>query len=82
MQFFLVVVLSFVGSISAFSTRGFVTRSPVQSFALRMSEENSPVDSSEPEFIPQDPKLFDMNKRVRLGRSRDQVQYILLGRFS
>ena len=27
----------------------------------------------EPEFKPEDPKLFDMNRIVRLGRSRDQV---------
>ena len=29
----------------------------------------------EPEFKPEDPKLFDMNRIVRLGRSRDQVNY-------
>jgi hypothetical protein len=28
----------------------------------------------EPEFQPEDPKLFDMNRITRLGRSRDQVR--------
>jgi hypothetical protein len=31
------------------------------------------ADDSEPEFKPEDPKLFDMNRITRLGRSRDQV---------
>lgn len=35
-----------------------------------MAEEG---DKFEPEFQPEDPKLFDMNRIVRLGRSRDQV---------
>lgn len=39
--------------------------------ALSMSDEEDA--KFEPEFKPEDPKLFDMNRIVRLGRSRDQV---------
>ena len=39
---------------------------------LSMSDE-SDDPKFEPEFKPEDPKLFDMNRIVRLGRSRDQV---------
>ena len=42
------------------------------SFKLKMSDsEPTPIPDSEP-FQKDDPRLFDMNRRVRLGRSRDQ----------
>eukprot|EP00596_Hydrurales_sp_CCMP1899_P001581 CAMPEP_0119041506 /NCGR_PEP_ID=MMETSP1177-20130426/12501_1 /TAXON_ID=2985 /ORGANISM="Ochromonas sp, Strain CCMP1899" /LENGTH=103 /DNA_ID=CAMNT_0007007607 /DNA_START=203 /DNA_END=514 /DNA_ORIENTATION=+ len=36
------------------------------------NEEKKEETIFEPEFQPEDPKLFDMNRITRLGRSRDQ----------
>lgn len=43
----------------------------------RETESTSAVEVNEPDFIPPEPvqpesNMFDMNRRVRLGRSRDQ----------
>jgi hypothetical protein len=68
------VLLAILASSSAFSlnarvnvpTMSRVSSSSSSRSALFMAEE-------EPEFQPEDPKLFDMNRITRLGRSRDQV---------
>ena len=73
MQLLFVLALALLACVASFSVKGF--RAPVRSMKLQMSEE--PVapeqEGPDPNFQPQDPKLFDMNRRVRLGRSRDQV---------
>lgn len=69
------VLLAILASSSAFSmsakvtvpTMSRVSSSSSSRSALFMAEDN------EPEFQPDDPKLFDMNRITRLGRSRDQV---------
>lgn len=41
-----------------------------------MADDSEEDAKFEPEFKPEDPKLFDMNRIVRLGRSRDQVKSV------
>ena len=81
-QFLILVILVVICGIAS----GFHMQSSKISFATHsvrrfMSEEGTPAKIEPPvaavveaDFAgtPQDPKLFDMNKRVRLGRSRDQ----------
>lgn len=62
--FFLIVV----AAVCAFVPRGIANRH----FAFKMSEESPSPEVPEAEDRPLDPKLFDMNRIVRLGRSRDQ----------
>ena len=84
MQSFALVLLALIASVSAFSfnsrlqvpclnrIQGMNSRS-----VLSMSDEDVEDAKFEPEFKPEDPKLFDMNRIVRLGRSRDQVRFYL-----
>ena len=78
--FTIIIVFALVSSISAFrptlSSRslfkaGIRSLSPL---AMADTENNTPtpVVMSEADNEIQDPNLFDMNNRVRLGRSRDQ----------
>jgi len=77
MQVVLLLLLALAGA-NAFrlSPQRLATRA-LQSSTRRMVIDPSDI-SGEPDpavqipMDPEDPKLFDMNKRVRLGRSRDQ----------
>jgi hypothetical protein len=71
------VLLAFLAATSAFSLNSRPnaylstiksTNAPWSQFLLQAEK-----DDFEPEFKPEDPKVFDMNRLVRLGRSRDQV---------
>lgn len=75
---FLVVLLCALASVRAFSPgvrrQTSIASSPKtfypfssSSSSLKMSEE-----PEEPEFVAPEPQFFDGNKRVRLGRSKDQ----------
>lgn len=72
--------LAFIASVTAFSFNSRLSAVPclnrvtnMKSRSVMMMSDDSDDDKFEPEFKPEDPKLFDMNRIVRLGRSRDQV---------
>lgn len=69
MNFFLLVVAAVI----CVSVQGFVisprSMMSTRSLTLMMSDDES---AAEPEMELEDKKMFDMNRRVRLGRSRDQ----------
>lgn len=73
-----VAVQSYSLSGSRLSSRNVITSKMVNSWTLKMSDSEAPeVAESTAAFVTPDPeesdrKLFDMNRRVRLGRSRDQ----------
>ena len=74
------LLLAFIASVTAFSFNSRLSALPclnrvahMKSYSVMMMSDDSDDDKFEPEFKPEDPKLFDMNRIVRLGRSRDQV---------
>jgi len=77
MQVVLLLLLALVAGANAFRhSPRFATRA-LQSSTRRLVTDPSgingnPESAGEIPMDPDDPKLFDMNKRVRLGRSRDQ----------
>jgi hypothetical protein len=76
MQSFAALLLVFLASAAAFSFNSRLNvpcLNRVQGMSSRSQLSMSDDDKFEPEFQPEDPKLFDMNRIVRLGRSRDQV---------
>jgi hypothetical protein len=79
MQFIALLVIAFIATVSAFSFNSRLNvptlnrSNAIPKSVFFMADE--PEDKFEPEFKPEDPKLFDMNRIVRLGRSRDQVSY-------
>ena len=77
MQLFALLLVALVASVASFKLNSRLNVPSLNQIAslrslssLSMAEEG---DKFEPEFQPEDPKLFDMNRIVRLGRSRDQV---------
>lgn len=73
-SFFLLCLVATIALSGAFTPR---LGSRISLVRQRMSEEGSQVENdSAPgvsgDFTASDANLFDMNKRVRLGRSRDQ----------
>ena len=76
------LLLAFFASVTAFSFNSRLSAVPclsrvtnMKSRSVMMMSDDSDDDKIEPEFKPEDPKLFDMNRIVRLGRSRDQVGF-------
>jgi hypothetical protein len=68
------LIVALLASVSAFTVNSKLSVAKVNSLRVRSSRLIlAAADDSEPEFQPEDPKLFDMNRIVRLGRSRDQV---------
>lgn len=74
------LVLAIIASVCAFSFNSRLTVHCISRVntinhksMLFMADEE---EKFEPEFQPEDPKLFDMNRIVRLGRSRDQVGFL------
>jgi hypothetical protein len=68
------LIVALLASVSAFTVNSKLSVAKVNSLRVRSSRFIlAAADDSEPEFQPEDPKLFDMNRIVRLGRSRDQV---------
>lgn len=70
--FFLLSLLSSAALVSSFTMAPYKSK-VFSSMSLKMSEEQTTekvvmTDSD----INQDPRMFDMNRRVRLGRSKDQ----------
>ena len=72
----LAVLVSVLVSANAFSPRvqraitsTSVTNKVFYPFPLKMSDE---TEEEEAPFVPPEPAFFDGNKRVRLGRSKDQ----------
>ena len=76
MQYTLALLLvAIVASVSAFSLNSRITSHSVMRLnSGRARSSLLMAEDSEPEFKPEDPKLFDMNRITRLGRSRDQVK--------
>jgi hypothetical protein len=69
------IVVAVLASVSAFTVNSKLSVAKVNSLRVRSSRFIlAAAEDSEPEFQPEDPKLFDMNRIVRLGRSRDQVR--------
>ena len=75
------LLLAFIASVTAFSFNSRLSALPclnrvanMKFKSVMMMADESDDDKFEPEFKPEDPKLFDMNRIVRLGRSRDQVR--------
>ena len=77
MQYSLAFLLvAIVASVSSFSLNSRITSHSVMRLnSGRARSSLLMADDSEPEFKPEDPKLFDMNRITRLGRSRDQVTH-------
>lgn len=68
------LIVALLASVSAFTVNSKLSIAKVNSLRVRSSRFIlAAAEDSEPEFQPEDPKLFDMNRIVRLGRSRDQV---------
>lgn len=76
MQFAL-LLLAFIATVNAFTFNSKLNvpclNRSVRDRSLLYMAENEEEAKFEPEFQPEDPKLFDMNRITRLGRSRDQV---------
>jgi hypothetical protein len=77
MQYSLALLLvAIIASVSAFSLNSRITSHSIMRVSSgRARSSLLMADDSEPEFKPEDPKLFDMNRITRLGRSRDQVTF-------
>jgi hypothetical protein len=77
---FAILFLAVIASVTAFTFNSklnvpCLSRSVRSRSLLFMSENEEKEETKfEPEFKPEDPKLFDMNRITRLGRSRDQVR--------
>jgi hypothetical protein len=79
---FAILLLALIASVNAFTFKSklnvpCLNRSMRGQSLLFMAdnENEEKVETKfEPEFQPEDPKLFDMNRITRLGRSRDQVR--------
>ena len=72
---FLIAILATVSAFTLTSRINVPTLNRISAKSSRSAL--SMADDVEPEFKPEDPKLFDMNRIVRLGRSRDQVNIYL-----
>ena len=73
---FLIAILATVSAFTLTSRINVPTLNRMSVRSSRSALSMADDDNSEPEFKPEDPKLFDMNRIVRLGRSRDQVNII------
>ena len=78
MQYSIALLLvALLATVSAFTLTARVNVPTLNRISARSSRSAlcmaADDDKFEPEFKPEDPKLFDMNRIVRLGRSRDQV---------
>ena len=62
-----VVMMMMMSRVEAFRSNRLMHSSSIRS-SLKATESDAP----EPDFEPENASLFNMNKRVRLGRSRDE----------
>lgn len=68
------LIVALLASASAFTVNSRLSVARLSNSRARSSRSIlAAAEDAEPEFQPEDPKLFDMNRIVRLGRSRDQV---------